>query len=722
MTPLRLPAGLLAAALLAAAATEADAFGGFRESLPASPTAAQVGGGSVNGLQLEIDTRWTDQPGYRPVRLAVTASPAANRARTIEITVFGASGIGPTAQFSARQTLSLPEDETRVAATLLLPALRPWNVIWWETRVDGEVDPVLSAPARRSRPVRGGPVAGKTADLTVVRPLVGESSESRAGAVKQYPRLEGLSVDEAKVAPPDRWLEYSAIDVVSLDFADFETLIEGDAQGEALLAWLAAGGSLWIDRVETGVDGLNRIAELLGGESRRFSVALDAAGGDVDDAPGWRYEALDQQEDDAAERALDLANQALSGDVAGAASRLAGANSRGWYAVRDYGFGRVQAFPRTPFDVPQRLSADDRKQAIARWRAAGWSERHGFALGAQSEQFGNLLIPGVGLAPVTEFQVLITLFVIGIGPLNYWLLRRSQRLHLLVLTTPLSAAAVTLALFAYALLGDGLGVKSRVRSLTLLTQPSAGAERGVAASWSRVSRYHASTPREPMAFDGETAVYPILPVWESAIAEQGGGARGMAWDQGRQRFERGWAPTRTAVQHLVVRSGETDRRLRFSPPDDPAEVANELGAALVVLMVKNAAGAWSRAADLGDGQAGRLAGVDRLAAVAELREFVLMNEPEFPAGAGQSAGDALDRLGFGPRWRGRRRAFSTATLDENLLDQAIDRVVGLRGGGRLPLPPRSYVAVTRTAVETPLGYEDGSVTEIGSFHLVVGRW
>ncbi len=64
-------------------------------------------------------------------------------------------------------------------------------------------------------------------------------------------------------------------------------------------------------------------------------------------------------------------------------------------------------------------------------------------------------IQGVGEPPVTMFQVLITLFALGIGPVNYILLRSQKRLSWLMLTVPLGAVIVTVGLFAYAIAKDG---------------------------------------------------------------------------------------------------------------------------------------------------------------------------------------------------------------------------------------------------------------------------
>src|SRR6266478_2253668 len=115
--------------------------------------------------------------------------------------------------------------------------------------------------------------------------------------------------------------------------------------------------------------------------------------------------------------------------------------------------------------IPKKVAAQLRRMT----RRLSWTARHGMVLAPEElmdnkSDFWEFLIPGVGLTPVVQFQILISLFVIGIGPVNYLLLRRWRRLGLLLITVPASAAIVTLALFGYALIHDGLGVRVRARS------------------------------------------------------------------------------------------------------------------------------------------------------------------------------------------------------------------------------------------------------------------
>ena len=115
------------------------------------------------------------------------------------------------------------------------------------------------------------------------------------------------------------------------------------------------------------------------------------------------------------------------------------------------------------------------------------------------------MIPGVGLVPVTRFQILITLFVVVIGPVNYYSLRRWGKLNLTVLTVPTGAIFLTAALLLYALLSDGLGVRLRAPEHDAHrsnNRRSHGAGRGC-------PYYAGLAPAGGLMFSGDTAVVPL---------------------------------------------------------------------------------------------------------------------------------------------------------------------------------------------------------------------
>jgi hypothetical protein len=137
------------------------------------------------------------------------------------------------------------------------------------------------------------------------------------------------------------------------------------------------------------------------------------------------------------------------------------------FAGRPAGLGWVVAvahpdpFPASQADWQWLLGSISTRHQI-------WSTRHGMSYLSYNRGLWNWFIRGVGAAPVFSFLLLATLFAVVIGPVNYLLLGRIHRLYLLLVTVPAGAAVVTLGLFAYAILSDGLGVKARIRSYTLL--------------------------------------------------------------------------------------------------------------------------------------------------------------------------------------------------------------------------------------------------------------
>ena len=173
------------------------------------------------------------------------------------------------------------------------------------------------------------------------------------------------------------------------------------------------------------------------------------------------------------------------------------------FVWKDLQFGRVVALAS---DDPFAYPAAEWRWLVntitpARWK---WRFRHGLSLDLDNPSFDNFLIADVGLPPVRAYRVLISLFVILIGPVNYWYLRRHGRLHLLLFTVPAAALVATLALVGYAFIADGLESRCAARSLTFLDQ-----RHHEATSWARLSYYTGLTPASGLVFPTDTAVFSL---------------------------------------------------------------------------------------------------------------------------------------------------------------------------------------------------------------------
>lgn len=709
---------MLALGLLSAGDADGAGYSSFNFTMPPNKNGAPS---LQSGLLVEVEGGWFNQFGYRPVRLHFE-SPSGPVVSVKELRVrLSVSDLSRSdADCEVEGSVVMTPGESAADLLLYVPQLQEMNLIWWEVEVNGRVDRELSVQSNTKLSLGQ---TGESSELQVLRPIKGvvtrgggSASPDRAAGELYVGRRRWNQWFDVRCEYFKDWIGYTSADCVQIDFDDLRALADKDSEElVALRRWLLTGGMLFVERVDGDVGELREIERAVGVESWTLLRPPGTIPDPISGAEGWRHESLSESSNDPRGDLKELVEGAADGGFADQllAAVGVGPTSRGWYARYDCGFGRVYAFRGTA-QTPGGLEREQRRVAVERWRGSSNRVRLGLTPGVGSNDFANMLIPGVGLAPVGMFQLLITLFVLAIGPLNYWLLARNERLHLLVVTTPVAAALLTVGIFAYAFLGDGFGVKVRARSVTLIDQ-----NRGEAVSWSRLSHYAGVGSEGRLAFPGDTQVVPILPAWESAVAASDSSLRTMVWRDGVQELGPAWMPTRTAVQHLAIRSRATEHRVAVAESASGVEVNNQLGADIEVIYVLDSNAEWRRGAEIDAGATARLDPIEQQALLSELRVLMLDNDPVMPLGAGAEVGDTLRFMGVNRRAR-RMRDIGSEQFDENTMNQFLDVLVGLVGNGPLELPPQSYVAVTRNTVETPLGIE--GAREVGSFHTVVGRW
>ncbi|MCH7751896.1 MAG: hypothetical protein IH898_07050 [Planctomycetes bacterium] len=332
-----------------------------------------------------------------------------------------------------------------------------------------------------------------------------------------------------------------------------------------------------------------------------------------------------------------------------------------------------------------------------------WGRRHGNDPGRGNYEFNNFLIPDVGLAPVFEFQVLISLFVIGIGPVNYWLLNRRGQLPLLLVTVPAAAVATTLVLFAYGFLSEGIGTRVRVRSFTMLDQPS-----GEAVCWARLSYYAGIAPADGLRMPADAAVYPILPYSSSSYRSANRYAnqpRELLWDDASaelpQHLSRGWLAARTPTQYLTITSQPTNKRIEFELSDDGLRATNQLGVDVSTLAVQDDKGNFYLSGKIAAGESVPLTTSNKTKVMTAMRALLASHEPQFPAG-----GEVISR-----------RRYNRNSLSQNLMENELAAITSpmVQEWGN-----RTYIAITAQGVELNLGLE--YAIEQDSCHVIRGSW
>ena len=718
------------------------------------------------GLNFEVDTRWVNGYGYRPVEVTITSPQPTTAAHSIMVELHA----GWDSTVAVQQQFEMPAGATRASTTISVPFYdQSVFGVWWDVWVDGVKDNDLSLDQiSAARSVSGSNVSGST--LRVL--ILGPEATQKMLVTTPSSDFEVLSLTPNTF--PQRWIDYSCLDVVSLSVAELEQLNKTNpAALEAIRRWVRTGGYLWICDVGTDLEKLPDVSKLLQVSAAMVQPLPDLVAKESSDkaagkneAPeekptvqpveiGWRpgrfrggmqgqaqgfsdlrtgqsrwvndQRVIAELERDSRFRRM---NEGQSPDDLNTERRWPTDSSQ-WYVEQRYGLGALRAF-RGPNEVAQ--FARSSPMAALNAAAAGnvdagqlprslnmalrttrqWVNRHGLVPDTSNLDFAKLLVPGVGLAPVTEFQVLITLFVVLIGPFNYWILKRYKRLQMLVLTVPVSAGLATAALFAYAIVSDGFDTKIRVRSLATIDQTT-----GEAACWARTSYYAGMAPSAGLTMTDDTTVYPILAAWSGEDTRM---QRSMIWNPNAELLTRGWLVSRTPTQYLMVRSRKTPNRLDVTTGNGKMQIVNRLGVPIESLLVLDEESKFFTGQQLAEDARVALKPISRDDAVKQVVALIRDNEPELPAAL---AGGDQDF--FGRRGRTSRRSFTRSRpvpgdgqLSENLANRAMADLAGLNGRPALELPPRSYVAVTTRGaeVETGIPYAE----EEASFHVVVGRW
>lgn len=498
---------------------------------PAHGESGTVHNVSGAGLRMRIDTRWVNGQGYRPVKIDVVPSRSTgDRTLTVEFVVEG-YWAGSRRRDRVVQDIEVPAGSGLVQTTISVPQTTAWN--WYQVNVleDGELLQPLSPRGGAGSPYRNS--AWEEAFPAIL--AIGATPPDTAEMAKLYPAAENYQYYRGNTSPrqsllpttltrapselPKRWIDYTNLDIVCLSLDQFDELASRRPKAfRAIVEWTAAGGNLLVCGIGGNWHRLEELESLvgLGPAETRVQPDPSAQGWSIPDRStrGWRppdrkrygkpLQGMGTREQDSA-GTYGIAYDGTPAEKTEPQAKPGPPPDEPPFVFREFQQGMIVAmaagdpFPSTKDEWGWLLATLGSERVL-------WYQRHGVSAIRTNPDFWKFLIPGVGLAPVIGFRVLITLFVVVIGPLNYILLRRLKRLHLLLLTTPLSAAAVTLVLFGYAVVADGLGTRVRVRSVTHIDQ-----RRGHAVCWARLSYYAGLAPARGLSFPGDVAVTPLAP-------------------------------------------------------------------------------------------------------------------------------------------------------------------------------------------------------------------
>jgi hypothetical protein len=764
--------------LVALAWLEGPASAGIGDQVPLPRPGKRV----RNRATMDLESHWVSGNGYRPVKVTINNVPAGpttfDRDFRVRLTPHGYYGDEGNVQVEAY--VEMPEGTSAGTAWVAVPQVDGWNYVDVEVREGGRRIEELSENAvdfsssgargpsgygeampsvlfidsntpdftyrqRLQRGAMGAPMP--TYDLPDLRtwnaiaPNINDRYGNRSNiqsdddsAVRatdtdslnlanQMPKVEILNFDQL----PDQWLHYTCLDLIIISIDDLRVLAKKQPkQWAAIVEWTRSGPTLIVTGMGAEFEHLNELNKLVG------FLPEAPADGQLPEHAGWQ-KARDEfayGRVNAVEKILETDNgvnysvQGNDGSTIRKNPQLSVDGQKPPFAIRPLGLGRVAAMAKAE---PLAKGSPDMAWLLNQLESRNWTsyQRHGISFARQNSDFMTFLVEGTGKVPVLSFLVLITLFVIIIGPVNYVLLKHWRRLYVLLVTVPAGAAIVTISLFSYALLSDGLGVRLRARSYTRLDQRD-----GQSFTWARQSYYAGLAPSGGLRFPPNAAVYPIE---EQPRNRSSGRRRELAWTDDHQQLRSGYISSRQTAQYLVLSGGKSERKLVVKS-GAPPKVVNQLGAPIKHLALRDKDGNYFHLQDLvadeektllvpTDVKKKDLTPAEKYAiALKPFGELYNERRPTMPIGyqTNEYGGGLLGfsqggypGYGYDPYGRNLPTpTFGTSILERELLRTATN--------SSSQLEPGSYVALLERSPDMPVGYPE--TEERGSFHILEGRW
>ena len=312
------------------------------------------------------------------------------------------------------------------------------------------------------------------------------------------------------------------------------------------------------------------------------------------------------------------------------------------------------------------------------------------------------MIPGFGAAPVKSFLATISLFIIVIGPVNYYLLKRAKRLYLLPITVGGAALVTTVVMLCYAVVIEGIYTRVRLRSFTQLDQAE-----NVAATHCRHAYLASIAPSDGLSFPAQTCVYPL-------VAFQGNKRRHEVQNDRVEvrQLVSGYIRSRSTTQFLTTEVQETEAGLAIDQTQSELKATNGLGTAITHLWIWDDQGQLYSAYDTAHGAEFGLHPVDVASARKELKQLLLAHRPQPPPGLDKG----IDRNMFGMLGIRASRSSIPVKFRTGLLEKSIAATTNCFAQS----VPNSYLAIAK---QRPSFISLGTAAqEEAGIHIVRGFW
>ncbi|MEE2935531.1 MAG: hypothetical protein VYA84_05995 [Planctomycetota bacterium] len=696
----------------------------------------------IAGYVVDVAIETVGGNGYHPIHL--TVSPQGSqfvRDRRLGVTIMPRNDYSTDLDFSFRTEIVVPQGATTYQTTVLVPQYCAWDRLSVRLSEDGA--PVKSGGRifrLNDLRIRGasqvesvGIVLAADADVQdaawkrfpdarVLMTLLGDGPILKAEAKLPGRLSHQASQDFAKQLQPakvqfrvleenkldHRWLAHSQLDILLVAAPILERIHEGQpASAKAIQQWVAAGGNLWVYA--------NSLAPFDWLKADAFQIPARSL---VPGETGLRAQ-LDLKSPN------DTSPLALNGLMVMKESQVYSyARKEEKFQPRSAVFDQLKqakhpfAEIKKPAEITGQLRSatyglgtvitisdeDPFPGSCQVWRTfirmhgpkqLAWTDRVGIDVPTGADKYWTWLIPSVGQPPVKAFVFLNTVFALMVGPVCYFYFRRRGRLYLLYFMAPLLALLMTLGIFGYALISDGVQTQVRTRQITWVDAAS-----GYQLQQNRQTYFAASGREEGIRLPDDVALYPVQ---YSSIYRDGYYNRGMreveseVVEVGGDRVHRGdFFPSRRQVQYLTLAVNEVMGYVRFSEPDSVA--TNELELNFEKLLVRDFSGKYWAVSNLAAGESQVMQPADQTALAELLGPTVLPPEVEVP--------ELRQRSYFGIGMGGQVPGDELSLL-ESRLEQWAEK-----------MPTSSFLGIAEPE-QGRLGVDEVRILESG--HVIMGR-
>ena len=646
---------LCAASILIAVPDRSAAFEIPLGSAPTDPVKA--------GFRLTVVSQRLSNEGFQPLKLRFAPiGKSFTRQRNFRILLRPRSTYQSSIDYQYAVDITVPEGATTYDAPILLPCYLRWE--WCAVVIEEDGRRLDRSPPRIFFP----PSAQDWGQHLSVGIVVPKDGVKKAGVWEQFPdtramvtvlgdnaipldadthRLTGKQAfdyatqlqagwlrfrDIGEQELPSSWLEYSQLDALLIPFPVLAR-IEVDLPDSliAIQHWVATGGQLWTYDLPVG--GLRADHWLSGNRDKndvRFiadpkkSMNLGTANQEmISTYQPWGSGGFYADQANVGQGRM---RREFYDDLAKARNPMVATIDRNQFAKT------VQSMPYAMGRVVLIDQKDPFPGSFQLWKAIGqgsptWNERNGVDYANGTESFWQWMMSTVGRPPVTMFVLLNGLFVLVMGPLLYFVLRRRGRLYLLYFLAPALAFFATSSLFLYAFMSDGLANRARLRQLTWIDATHArrdadatdhvDQQRYPTVNQIRHTYYTVVDSGQGLTFPLDSLVLPVKATpnhsgysYRSASAEYSGDY--LIDQMGRSRRYHGAFLATRAQTHFTETSPTFEPLpIQISMVDTKPEVKNHLDSGLNAVAFRDENGAYWAAYGIASGASSPMEKVGR---------------------------------------------------------------------------------------------------------------